>query len=87
MKHNKGKTSRSLVKRALKTRDPLLLKTVRNIAFHDGSCKDAMLPFIGNFASNVKANDETFAVECIGTLANLNLQNIDYSLVLQECDS
>lgn len=45
-----------------------------------------MLPFIGNFASNVKSSDETFAVECIGTLANLNLSNIDYSLVLKEYD-
>jgi hypothetical protein len=65
LKHNKGKTVRSLVKRALKTRDPLLMKTVRNISFHD-CCKESMLPFIGNFASNVKAKDEEFAVECIG---------------------
>ena len=86
VRHNKGKTARSLVKRALKTRDALLLKSVRNIAYHDGVCKEAMLPFIGNFASNVKSEDETFAVECIGTLANLNLPNIDYSLVLQEYD-
>ena len=72
VKHNKGKTARSLVKRALKTRDPLLLKSVRNIAYHEGSCKEAMLPFIGNFASNVKSSDETFAVECIGTLVRFS---------------
>lgn len=66
VRHNKGKTARSLVKRALKTRDPLLMKSVRNIAYHDGQCKEAMLPFIGNFASNVTAQDEAFAVECIG---------------------
>ena len=40
----------------------------------------------GKLAENVTAQDEAFAVECIGTLANLNLPTIDYSLVLAEYD-
>ena len=43
-----------------------------------------MLPYIGNIASNCQSKDESFAIECIGTLANLNLPNIDYNLVLNE---
>lgn len=85
-KHNKGKTLRSLVKRALKSRDALLMKAVRNVAYHEGPSKEALLPFIGKLAENVTAQDEAFAVECIGTLANLNLPTIDYSLVLAEYD-
>ena len=42
--------------------------------------------YTGKLAENVTAQDEAFAVECIGTLANLNLPTIDYSLVLAEYD-
>ena len=66
LRHNKGKTLRSLVKRALKTRDPLLMKSVRNLADHPGESKEALIPFIGKFAQNCTAQDQAFAVECIG---------------------
>ena len=49
-KHNKGKTLRSLVKRALKSRDALLMKAVRNVAYHEGPSKEALLPFIGRIS-------------------------------------
>ena len=110
LKHNKGKTLKSLIKRGLKTKDALILKVrqqsqtisfqicpvysglklflqaIRNLSIHETGCKEAMLPYIGNIASNCQSTDESFAIECIGTLANLNLPNIDYNLVLQEYD-
>ncbi|CAG5112727.1 Oidioi.mRNA.OKI2018_I69.chr2.g6908.t1.cds [Oikopleura dioica] len=86
LKHNKGKTLKSLIKRGLKTKDALILKAIRNLSIHETGCKEAMLPYIGNIASNCQSTDESFAIECIGTLANLNLPNIDYNLVLQEYD-
>jgi hypothetical protein len=63
-----------------------LIQAVRNLSIHETGCKEAMLPYIGNIASNCQSKDDSFAIECIGTLANLNLPNIDYNLVLQEYD-
>jgi len=73
-----------LVKRVFKCKDGLLLKMIRNMSQHD-SCKLSFVTFISYFANAVKKEkDEDFVVECIGTLANMNMSNINFDLVLKK---
>lgn len=42
-------------------------------------------PYISEFAKTISTSpEEDFCIECIGTLSNLTLPNIDYKLLLQE---
>eukprot|EP00762_Andalucia_godoyi_P000882 ANDGO_03767.mRNA.1 Kinesin-associated protein 3 len=74
-----------MVQRSLRTQDPLLMKAVRNFSMHD-SVKKRLAMYAHDFGACVAqfANadiDEAsdFLVEVLGTLANLNLQSIDFS--------
>lgn len=44
-----------------------------------------MQDYVGDFAAQVGQNeDEEFMIECLGTLANLAIPDLDWELVLKE---
>ncbi|KAJ3266811.1 Kinesin-associated protein 3 [Chytriomyces hyalinus] len=70
-----------LVKRALKTRDILILKMLRNISMHEGETKFMFLDYIDEFMNMLlKSSDvpEVF-VEVIGIIANLTIPDFDFA--------
>ncbi|TSN30222.1 Kinesin-associated protein 3 [Bagarius yarrelli] len=82
-----GDGLKMLIKRAFKLKDPLMMKIIRNISQHDGSSKDLFIDYVGDLAGQISHNkDEEFVIECLGTLANLNVPGLDWELVLKEFD-
>ncbi|XP_076873657.1 kinesin-associated protein 3a [Brachyhypopomus gauderio] len=81
-----GNGLRMLMKRAVKLRDPLVMKIIRNISQHDGPSKNLFIDYVGDLASQVgqSEEEEEFAIECLGILANLNIPDLDWELVLKE---
>lgn len=76
-----------LMKRAFKFKDQLLMKMIRNISQHDGPTKNLFLDYIGDIANVVQTEDkenEEFALECVGILGNLTIEDLDYELLLRE---
>ncbi|XP_048844398.1 kinesin-associated protein 3-like [Brienomyrus brachyistius] len=80
-----GNGLKMLMKRALKLKDPLLMKMIRNISQHDDPPKDLFIDYVGDLAAQISADeDEEFVIECLGTLANLTIPDLDWELVLRE---
>lgn len=80
-----GNGLKMLMKRALKFRDPLLMKMIRNISQHDGPLKQLFLDYVGDLAAQIgPEEDEEFVIECLGTLANLTIADLDWELLLRE---
>ncbi|XP_062857328.1 kinesin-associated protein 3a [Trichomycterus rosablanca] len=80
-----GNGLKMLMKRALKFKDPLMMKMIRNISQHDGSFKNLFIDYVGGLAAQIGKNDnEEFMIECLGTLANLTIPDLDWELVLKE---
>lgn len=78
---------RLLMRRALKFKDPLLMKMIRNISQHDGPTKREFINYISDLANIIKNfKDEEFVVECIGILGNINIPELEYSMMLKEYD-
>uniref|UniRef100_A0A4X1UV41 Kinesin associated protein 3 n=2 Tax=Sus scrofa TaxID=9823 RepID=A0A4X1UV41_PIG len=74
-----------LMKRALKFKDPLLMKMIRNISQHDGPTKNLFIDYVGDLAAQISNDEEEeFVIECLGTLANLTIPDLDWELVLKE---
>ncbi|XP_062872620.1 kinesin-associated protein 3b [Trichomycterus rosablanca] len=74
-----------LMKRALKFKDPLMMKMIRNISQHDGPLKQLFLDYVGDLAAQISPEeDEEFVIECLGTLANLTVPDLDWELLLRE---
>uniref|UniRef100_A0A8C5QMW2 Kinesin associated protein 3 n=1 Tax=Leptobrachium leishanense TaxID=445787 RepID=A0A8C5QMW2_9ANUR len=74
-----------LMKKALKFKDPLLMKMVRNISQHDGPTKNLFIDYVGDLAAQITNHEEEeFVIECLGTLANLTIGDLDWELVLKE---
>ncbi|XP_035267897.1 kinesin-associated protein 3a isoform X2 [Anguilla anguilla] len=74
-----------LMKRALKLKDPLLMKMIRNISQHDGQTKQLFVEHVGDLAAQIRQDEEEeFVIECLGTLANLTIPDLDWELVLRE---
>ena len=76
-----------LVKRAAKTRDPLLMKMVRNISVHPNATLKMM--FLDHIERLVQLllDPETEAdlmVEVVGLLANLSIPDFDYAAFVSE---
>ncbi|EGD78885.1 hypothetical protein PTSG_11792 [Salpingoeca rosetta] len=80
-----GKGLALLLKRALKTKDPLLLKLVRNLCSHPHS-KDRLLDFIDPLAQHVheSADDPDMLVELLGILNSLDIPDFDYLQLVEE---
>ncbi|XP_037402659.1 kinesin-associated protein 3b isoform X2 [Pygocentrus nattereri] len=80
-----GNGLKMLMKRALKFKDPLLMKMIRNISQHDGPLKQLFLDYVGDLAAQIGPDeDEEFVIECLGTLANLTIPDLDWELLLRE---
>uniref|UniRef100_A0A672I0P0 Kinesin associated protein 3 n=1 Tax=Salarias fasciatus TaxID=181472 RepID=A0A672I0P0_SALFA len=81
----KSKGLKTLMRRALKTKDPLLMKVIRNISQHDGATKLRFIDHVGDLAAEVGSEgEEDWVLECLGTLANLTVPDLDWKLVLEE---
>uniref|UniRef100_A0A673HWF6 Kinesin-associated protein 3-like n=1 Tax=Sinocyclocheilus rhinocerous TaxID=307959 RepID=A0A673HWF6_9TELE len=80
-----GNGLKMLMKRALKLKDPLLMKMIRNISQHDGPLKQLFIDYVGYLAAQIKQEgDEEFVIECLGTMANLTIPDLDWELLLKE---
>ncbi|KAK1879323.1 Kinesin-associated protein 3 [Dissostichus eleginoides] len=80
-----GNGLKMLMKRALKMKDCLLMKMIRNISQHDGATKPVFIDYVGDLAAEIRAEEEEeWVLECLGTLANLTIPDLDWELVLKE---
>ncbi|KAM4721447.1 kinesin-associated protein 3 [Rhinophrynus dorsalis] len=80
-----GNGLKMLMKKALKFKDPLLMKMIRNISQHDGQTKNLFIDYVGDLAAQISnEKEEEFVIECLGTLANLTISDLDWELVLKE---
>ncbi|KAI4878275.1 hypothetical protein NFI96_011779 [Prochilodus magdalenae] len=80
-----GNGLKMLMKRALKLKDPLMMKMIRNVSQHDGPSKNLFIDYVGDLAAQIGQNEEEeFVIECLGTLANLTIPDLDWELVLKE---
>ncbi|OXA50433.1 kinesin-associated protein 3 [Folsomia candida] len=74
----------TFLQQSFESEDEIVMKIVRNLSAHSNT-KEAFAPFICDLARAIlDATSEEFVLECIGTLANLDLPNIDFSKLLQE---
>ncbi|KAF0047421.1 hypothetical protein F2P81_001054 [Scophthalmus maximus] len=80
-----GNGLKMLMKRALKMKECLLMKMIRNISQHDGPTKPLFIDYVGDLAAEIRAEEEEeWVLECLGTLANLTIPDLDWELVLKE---
>ncbi|XP_069794322.1 kinesin-associated protein 3a isoform X4 [Narcine bancroftii] len=80
-----GNGLKILMKRALKFKDSLLMKMIRNISQHEGQTKELFIDYVGDLAAQININEgEEYVIECLGALANLTVPNLDWELVLKE---
>ncbi|KAM9435104.1 kinesin-associated protein 3a [Clarias gariepinus] len=80
-----GNGLKMLMKRAFKLKDPLMMKMIRNISQHEGPSKNLFIDYVGDLAAQIgQDEDEEFMIECLGTLANLTIPDLDWELVLKE---
>ncbi|KAM9323165.1 kinesin-associated protein 3-like [Pholidichthys leucotaenia] len=80
-----GNGLKMLMKRALKMKDCLLMKMIRNISQHDGPTKPLFIDYVGDLAAEIRVEEkEEWVLECLGTLANLTITDLDWELVLKE---
>ncbi|KAJ3293590.1 Kinesin-associated protein 3 [Borealophlyctis nickersoniae] len=70
-----------LMKRALKTRDPLLFKMVRNLSMHDGGIKMLFLDYIDDIMHVLfkPTTPPAILVELLGLLGNLTIPDFDFA--------
>jgi hypothetical protein len=70
-----------LMKRAIKTRDPLLLKMIRNISIHDGPTKMLFLDYIDDIMLLLEKSvkNPEILVELLGILSNLTIEEFDWA--------
>ncbi|XP_066532679.1 kinesin-associated protein 3a isoform X2 [Hoplias malabaricus] len=80
-----GNGLKMLMKRTFKLKDPLMMKMIRNISQHDGPSKNLFIDYVGDLAAQIgQSEEEEFVIECLGTLANLTIPDLDWELVLKE---
>ncbi|KAM4548012.1 kinesin-associated protein 3a [Odontesthes bonariensis] len=80
-----GNGLKMLMKRALKLKDVLVMKMIRNLSQHNGPTKGLFLDHVGDLAAQISDDEaEEFVIECLGTLANLTIPDLDWALVLKE---
>ncbi|XP_056132762.1 kinesin-associated protein 3a [Lampris incognitus] len=80
-----GNGLKMLMKRALKLKDVLMMKMIRNLSQHSGSAKNLFIDYVGDLAAQINEEEpEEYVIECLGTLANLTIPDLDWELVLKE---
>lgn len=76
----------TLMSRAFKYGDVLLMKLMRNMSHHE-NVRPYFVDFVGDLAKILTmSHDEAFVVECVGILGNLTLTDLDYAQLLQNFD-
>lgn len=82
--YGKKKGLKYLMKRAFKFKDFFVMKLIRNISQHD-PVKQQFCDYIGLLGETIgNETNPDFLVEVVGTLGNLNISGIDYSMLLNE---
>ncbi|XP_077390774.1 kinesin-associated protein 3a isoform X2 [Festucalex cinctus] len=80
-----GNGLKMLMKRSMKLKDILMMKMIRNISQHNGPTKNLFLDHVGDLAAQINmGKSEEYVIECLGTLANLTIPDLDWALVLKE---
>ncbi|XP_060922963.1 kinesin-associated protein 3-like [Limanda limanda] len=80
-----GDRLKMLMKRALNTKDCQLMKMIRNISKHDGPTKPLFIDYVCDLAAQIHADEEEeWVCDCLGTLSNLTLPDLDWELMLKE---
>ncbi|KAJ7986251.1 hypothetical protein DPEC_G00338010 [Dallia pectoralis] len=80
-----GNGLKMLMKRSLKQKDLVVMKMIRNLSQHDGPTKNLFIDYVGDLAAQVVGEEEEdYVIECLGTLANLTIPDLDWDLVLKE---
>ncbi|XP_061883965.1 kinesin-associated protein 3a isoform X1 [Entelurus aequoreus] len=80
-----GNGLKMLMKRSAKLKDVLVMKMIRNISQHHGPTKSLFLDHVGDLAAQISQEKaEEYVIECLGTLANLTIPDLDWALVLKE---
>ncbi|XP_041705213.2 kinesin-associated protein 3-like isoform X2 [Coregonus clupeaformis] len=80
-----GNGLKMLMKRGLKLKDVLIMKMIRNVSQHDGPTKNLFIDYVGDLAAQMGGEErEEYVIECLGTLANLTIPDLDWELVLKE---
>ncbi|CAJ1059475.1 LOW QUALITY PROTEIN: kinesin-associated protein 3-like [Xyrichtys novacula] len=80
-----GNGLKMLMKRAVKKKDVLVMKMIRNLSQHSGPTKTLFLDHVGDLAARIGEEEaEEFVIECLGTLGNLTIPDLDWALVLKE---
>lgn len=73
----------TLMSRAFKYQDSLLMKMLRNISQHE-SLRTHFVDFVGDLAQVLTVCDnQRFIIECLGILGNLSLPDLDYSAIIE----
>lgn len=73
----------TLMSRAFKYQDSLLMKMLRNISQHE-SLRSHFVDFVGDLAQVLTVCDnQLFVIECLGILGNLSLPDLDYSAIIE----
>lgn len=73
----------TLMARAFKYQDSLLMKMLRNISQHE-SLRGHFVDFVGDLAQILTVCDnQRFVIECLGILGNLSLPDLDYSAIIE----
>ncbi|KAF5288020.1 hypothetical protein FQA39_LY15549 [Lamprigera yunnana] len=68
----------SLMTRAFRYEDDLLMKMIHNISEHD-TTRTSFIEFVGDLAKAVtESKNENFVLECLGVLSNLYLPDLDW---------
>lgn len=70
-----------LMKKAMKTKDPMHFKLLRNIAFHPGQSKMLFLDYVDDIMHIVfkSVSQPDILVELLGILGNLSIPDFDYA--------
>uniref|UniRef100_A0A3Q3EFE7 Kinesin-associated protein 3a n=1 Tax=Labrus bergylta TaxID=56723 RepID=A0A3Q3EFE7_9LABR len=80
-----GNGLKMLMRRAVKLKDVLVMKMIRNLSQHSGATKSLFLDHVGDLAAQISEEEtEEFVIECLGTLANMTIPDLDWALVLKE---
>ncbi|XP_060890944.1 kinesin-associated protein 3a [Labrus mixtus] len=80
-----GNGLKMLMRRAVKRKDVLVMKMIRNLSQHSGATKSLFLDHVGDLAAQISEEEaEEFVIECLGTLANMTIPDLDWALVLKE---
>ncbi|PAA50720.1 hypothetical protein BOX15_Mlig016361g3, partial [Macrostomum lignano] len=85
-----GKGIRIFMKRAFRFKDSVLMKMLRNISEHESEKLKMMfvnyISDLGRVIVDPGDYGDDFALECLGILANLNIPDLDFRLIIEEYD-